>query len=148
MTSSLSDDSLTLKRCAKCKAEKTTDGFYPKDSKCKPCRCELVRANRRNNIEHYRAFDKARYRTPERRAYTHNMAYSYVLSHPKARAAHTAVGNAVRDRRLFKKPCEACGNARAHAHHDDYDKPLDVRWLCPPCHFDWHQKNGPGLNIG
>lgn len=32
------------------------------------------------------------------------------------------------------------------AHHDDYAKPLDVRWLCRPCHQCWHSFNGEGLN--
>lgn len=52
--------------------------------------------------------------------------------------AHKVVGNAVKDGRLVKKPCECCGDEKAEAHHDDYSKPLDVRWLCRKCHKKHH----------
>jgi hypothetical protein len=61
---------------------------------------------------------------------------------------HTLVSNAVRQGQLVRPlVCEACGNIRrTWAHHDDYLKPLEVRWLCKPCHHQWHVTNGPGLN--
>lgn len=42
--------------------------------------------------------------------------------------------------KLIPKPCEKCGEAKAEKHHEDYDKPLQVTWLCRPCHLDLHSK--------
>ena len=43
-------------------------------------------------------------------------------------------------RKLDRQPCEQCGALPADAHHDDYSKPLDVRWLCESCHGIEHRR--------
>jgi ribosomal protein S27AE len=55
--------------------------------------------------------------------------------------AHSAVARAIRFGTLVRQPCESCNNATSVAHHDDYDKPLDVRWLCQACHKHHHSNN-------
>lgn len=57
---------------------------------------------------------------------------------PEKRRAREAVNNAIRDRKLNKQPCYACGAVKAEAHHENYSKPLDVTWLCRRCHKNVH----------
>jgi hypothetical protein len=42
--------------------------------------------------------------------------------------------------KLIRKPCEKCGNTKVEMHHEDYDKPLEVNWLCRECHLDLHNE--------
>lgn len=59
---------------------------------------------------------------------------------PEKVRARTAVRGALIAGRLLRSPCQRCGASKAHAHHHDYSKPLDVEWLCPSCHKTEHQK--------
>ena len=43
---------------------------------------------------------------------------------------------------LIRLPCEVCSTViDVQAHHDDYNKPLDVRWLCRKHHREHHRNN-------
>lgn len=64
----------------------------------------------------------------------------------KQARAHLMVTSAVQAGRLTRKPCEECGAEKVDAHHDDYDKPLDVRWLCRLHHRRAHTQ-GPRLPV-
>ena len=48
---------------------------------------------------------------------------------------------AVANGTLVKQPCNVCGLAegRIEAHHEDYNMPLDVVWLCPKHHRETHR---------
>ncbi len=56
----------------------------------------------------------------------------------EAHLAHMAVATAIKRGKLHKQPCGGCGNPKAHAHHLDYTKRLDITWLCATCHRAWH----------
>lgn len=67
------------------------------------------------------------------------LAYEAVASQTPKGRARKAMHYAVKVGRLVKPSrCSGCGRfvsrARLHGHHDDYAKPLDVRWLCAKCH--------------
>lgn len=59
------------------------------------------------------------------------------------RYARLKVQKAIQDGKLIREPCEICGESPAHGHHDDYGKPLAVRWLCRSHHREWHRQNKP-----
>ncbi len=64
---------------------------------------------------------------------------AWLAKHPEKRKAHQAVQTALRNGSLTKKPCEVCGSTvRIHAHHDNYNKPLAVVWLCHTHHMERH----------
>jgi hypothetical protein len=52
------------------------------------------------------------------------------------RRARQAVANALRSGRLVKQLCEVCKVVETESHHDDYTKPLEVRWLCKSHHVE------------
>lgn len=61
------------------------------------------------------------------------------IKKPIQAAAHIAVSNALLSGKLVKQPCEVCGSlSLIEAHHDDYTKRLEVRWLCKPHHLAVH----------
>jgi hypothetical protein len=59
--------------------------------------------------------------------------------------AHRIVSAAKAKGILAIQPCEVCGKEAVHAHHDDYSRPLDVKWLCPFHHKERHIQIGKPL---
>ena len=65
--------------------------------------------------------------------------------------AHRLTERAIKRGILIPQPCEVCGTTGVmadgrniiQAHHDDYNKPLAVRWLCQEHHHEWHKSNKP-----
>ena len=64
--------------------------------------------------------------------------------------AHALVKAAVTLGVLVRRPCEVCGarqdegGQKIYAHHEDYSRPLEVRWLCTSCHRLLHRDKEVG----
>jgi hypothetical protein len=137
--------------CKACGNDCSPDQFYVSNqTRCKECIKAATRKNRLEKIEYYRSYDRMRgsqpHRVAARKEYAETDAYreshnkasrKYVETQPKRRSAQVAVGNALRDGRLQRMPCLVCGK-KAEAHHPDYDRPLDVMWLCHEHHMEAH----------
>lgn len=152
---------METKTCKRCEKQLPASDFYATDTSCKECRKECVREYRKKNIEKIREYDRGRgmlpHRVKARKRYEQTPAGKAAIKrahqkqnriNPVKRGARIIVGNALRDGRITRPSnCQDCGErTRLHGHHDDYARPMDVRWLCAACHHEWHAKHGQGLN--
>ena len=143
--------------CKSCEGNFPTDAFYASNqSTCKECVKSSVRANRAAKADYYRAYDRKRYRDdPERKARCQEMGRTTPMSErvrkqrerrraePHKNAARVAVYKAIKNGQLVRGDCYFCGSSeRIQAHHEDYDHPLDVVWLCSSCHGKLHTIKG------
>jgi ribosomal protein S27AE len=140
-----------MKHCNVCGNTKQDDDFHKRAAsidglaaRCKSCQSEydIARANLPNRIMARREYA----RTEAGKSASSKAKKVWQSRNTLKRKAHVIIGNAIRDGRLEKQPCEICGDAQVHAHHDDYAKPLDVRWLCITHHNEWHRINGEAAN--
>lgn len=85
---------------------------------------------------------KARRDTQKSRDYmnAYNKVYGKLPDVAFKNKARCAVTRAIKNGALVRKPCEICGELKVEAHHDDYTKRLDVRWLCVKHHTEHHVK--------
>ena len=142
-----------MKNCFKCNTVKPLSEFYkhPKMAdghvnKCKECNKNDVTANRNENIEKIRAYDRERGKIPERIKANTEINRAWRQEDARRSLAHNQIARAIRNGSLVRQPCIRCGEAKSLAHHEDYDKPLEVVWLCQPCHKQRHKEINELLN--
>lgn len=130
-----------MKTCFKCNRQLPPEEFYRHPmmgdgrlGKCKVCTRKDVRENYAKRREQYLEYERQRY-GPERVA----SIWASKQRHPERDAARKKVQAAVKAGRIVKLPCEVCGDSKSEGHHDDYTKPLEVRWLCRRHHREAHR---------
>lgn len=98
---------------------------------------EAERARYLLNIEHERARSRDYYARPESKKRHAEATARRRARNPKQFRARHAVKKAVLKGLIRPLPCFVCGEP-AEAHHPDYDRPLDVVWLCRAHHRQAH----------
>lgn len=136
--------------CNKCKIEKDDSEYYPRNKVCKECTKKRVSEYQKSDKgkEVHRQANKKYNQTgqaKERRKIA-EQKYLALPTTKKKQLAKWAVKRAVKAGILVKEPCKVCGRLNVHAHHSDYDKQLDIDWLCPEHHHAWHAEHGEGKN--
>lgn len=85
-------------------------------------------------------------RTAEQKAYHAKWMRQWRKTHPmtpEQRMKDTArsyAGVYLRRGKIVRTPCVECGAEPAEMHHPDYSKPLEIMWLCRPCHMELHRR--------
>lgn len=64
----------------------------------------------------------------------------YRNNNPTKIKARKIVYSAIRNKSIISKPCVECNNKKTEAHHEDYDKPLEIIWLCKKHHIVYDKK--------
>jgi len=102
------------KTCTRCGEEKSLDSYYnDKNTKDKHrCECKSCMGKRRDD---------------------------YRKKYPEKFKVHIQTTSALTRGKIISEPCEICGDEKSQAHHDDYNKPLDIRWLCIAHHNKHHK---------
>ena len=135
------------KQCFKCKVTKPLLEFYKHSkmldghvNKCKECNKNDVMEHRFKNLEKVRQYDRDRGKNPERIKANTEITKIWRAEDLRRRKAHYSVSQAIKKGILIRQPCCRCNETKSLAHHEDYDKPLDVMWLCQPCHKQRHKE--------
>lgn len=125
----------TIKACTWCWNEKPLTDFHRlkraldgRSSHCKVCHRKIARESFRKQY------------TGSRRLVLLERGRKRYAQNPRPARVGYIVWAAIACGKLVRLPCEECQVEPAQAHHDDYDKPLDVRWLCGSCHSLLHRR--------
>lgn len=128
-----------MKTCKICGKSEPVVGFSYGHLRCKPCASKRAVEWAKNNSKRKLASNKQYLSTPKGNKAIYKKTLLFRRRFPKKYSAYIAVQTAIRNGSMKRKSCEICGIKKTHAHHDDYNKPLLVRWLCELCHVRIHR---------
>jgi hypothetical protein len=73
----------------------------------------------------------------------HRPKHSELPEHARRKAIARSYAKVYLKRGVIKKDvCEICKSDQSQMHHQNYAKPLEVTWMCRPCHLMHHKIHG------
>lgn len=138
-------------RCRKCESVASLKYYHNNRSKCAATHQKWVDNNKdsirlyskkyhEDHVEEIAEYEKEKLNCPKVKEQYQEYAARYRENNPKKVKAHNAATIALRKGELIKQDCEDCfSDTNIDMHHEDYDKPLDVVWLCRKCHTRRHR---------
>ncbi len=129
-----------MKKCKDCCIEKSKFEFYGIQGECKECTKKRVHAYYKKNLAYYKKYEVIRNKRPERKKQRLLSQQKQRENNPHKYLARQKVLRALSKGVLIKKPCEVCGNLKVEAHHEDYFKPLEIKWFCKKHHIEADKK--------
>lgn len=127
-------------RGKRCSGKCDVLALYDEEQTKKHNKREYMKKYYQDNSEKRKKYMKEyREKNPEKfKGYRKKHKKKYYQENPGKERARQKANRAIRDGILIKQPCEVCGELKVEAHHDDYTKPFEVRWLCKKCHEEHH----------
>ena len=130
--------------CSNCKIKQLRSEFSPDRRRpcglrswCKSCCRKRGRGHYETNRERI-AIQQKEYSQTKKGKEVHRAATQKQQAfNPEKKVASSVVYHAVQIGELRRSICcESCGlPAKTDGHHEDYNKPLEVDWLCRRCHI-------------
>jgi hypothetical protein len=145
-----------MKICKKCNIEKAVVFFnkwYKKNGNsgfrtyCKDCdhkvNKEYREKNKENLIKKRRengGYEPKKYCTDPSKLHEYERIYRSQKKYPEKVKARNYINSLIRIGKVIRpSSCESCLKViKIEAHHEDYNKPLEVKWLCKSCHTEEH----------
>ena len=146
-----------MRYCSKCKIEKEKSEFNKDKSNkdglcvwCRECRNKYLRNYKKKYVQTETYKIQARKDDKKFRLRHPDRIYAIIKrkreKYPIKYKANNKVSDAIHRKILIKKPCIICGETKVDAHHEDYNKPLDVIWLCRKHHWELHKNKRNRFN--
>jgi hypothetical protein len=130
----------TTRTCTRCGRILPLSCFWKKldgwQAYCKDCHREYRTTDKGREVN---VASAKRWRTtPAGKVYQRRQDKRRRTNQPIKVRARDLLNDAVADNKVIPQPCVVCGNP-AQGHHEDYNKPFSVIWLCPLHHRQHHE---------